>query len=164
MESGSNIGVKSVEFRKKRRGGALKDSNLEQTSKNSKILTKRALEKPLEKINFLDNNSDNILLNDSVVFPPPLKNLVNVFVRRFFALNISLDNVVRKSAQEKLVIVKKLFSKINGFEETFILSKFAEIIKVLFTSKSSLAQASKKAENVKILVNTDLKKSSRHSD
>ncbi|KAG9304766.1 hypothetical protein G9A89_003940 [Geosiphon pyriformis] len=106
MESGFNIVVKSVEFRKKRRGNALEDNinnnkiaamelgghlwssetgnttesdsvnmeeeclvketsfdyskdgalagkNLDQTPKDSKILTKRALGKPLRKINFL---------------------------------------------------------------------------------------------------------------
>ncbi|KAG9304461.1 hypothetical protein G9A89_020025 [Geosiphon pyriformis] len=42
--------------------------------------------------------------------------------------------------------------------------KFAEIIRVTFTSESSLAQASKKAEKVKILVNSDLRKLFEHSD
>ncbi|KAG9288689.1 hypothetical protein G9A89_004308 [Geosiphon pyriformis] len=43
-------------------------------------------------------------------------------------------------------------------------SKFAGIIRVTFTPKSSLAQASKKTADVKILMNTNLKKSAVHSD
>ncbi|KAG9285785.1 hypothetical protein G9A89_013210 [Geosiphon pyriformis] len=141
MELSFNIGVKSAEFRKKRRGGALEDNidsrkfaaakvsidieeeclveetsfnhgdgeafaeeDSEQIPKSSKILTKRALGKPLGKINFLGDDIDNILLDKLVVFPLPLKNLVNVSVRKSFTLDISLDNIVGKSAQEKLVV------------------------------------------------------------
>ncbi|KAG9287992.1 hypothetical protein G9A89_017587 [Geosiphon pyriformis] len=133
--------------------------------KSLRLVTKQALSKLLGKINFLDNNDDNnILLNSSVIFSLPLKNLVNVSVRKFFILDISLDNVVGKSAQEKLVVVRKLFSKINGFGGAFILLKFAGIIRTLFTSKLSLMQASKRAKDAKILVNTDLKKSTGCSD
>ncbi|KAG9302032.1 hypothetical protein G9A89_021076 [Geosiphon pyriformis] len=218
MEPSFNIGVKSAEFRKKRKGGVLENNignrkfaaakvsnscswdsetsdttesdsvdiekecliektsfdyedsrafaeeNSEQILKSLKILTKKALGKPLGKINFLDDDIDNIFLDKPVVFPPPQKNLVNVSVRKFFALDISLDNVVKNSVQEKLVVVKKLFSRINGFGRTSISSKFAGIIKATFTSESSLAQASKKTEEVKILVNSNLKKSSGHSD
>ncbi|KAG9294112.1 hypothetical protein G9A89_021471 [Geosiphon pyriformis] len=134
------------------------------TSKGPKIVTKQALGKPLGKINFLGSDDDDILLDGPVVFLLPLKNLVNISVRKSFALNISLDNVVGKFTQEKLVVVRKLFSKINGFGGASILSKFAGIIRVSFTSDLSLVQASKKAENVKILVNTDLKKSTGHSN
>ncbi|KAG9288121.1 hypothetical protein G9A89_017716 [Geosiphon pyriformis] len=218
MEFSFNIGVKSAESRKKRRGGALKDNignrkfvvakvlsshswslkasnttesdsvdmeekclieetsfdhgddrafareNSEQTPKSLKILTKRALGKPLGKINFLDDNINNILLDKSVVLFSPLKNLVNISVRKSFALDISLDNIVRKCAQEKLVVVRKLFSRINSFEGASTLSKFAGIVRAIFTSKSSLAQAFKKAEEAKILVNSDFRKLSRHSD
>ncbi|KAG9306261.1 hypothetical protein G9A89_016165 [Geosiphon pyriformis] len=118
---------------------------------SKKTITKRMLEKLLEKINFLDDNSDNILLDKLVVLPPPLKNLVNVSIKKSFALDISLDNVVEKSAQEKLVVASTP-------------SKFAGIIRVTFTSELSLVQTSKKTEEVKILVNTNLKKSSGHSN
>ncbi|KAG9286973.1 hypothetical protein G9A89_001211 [Geosiphon pyriformis] len=144
--------------------GAFAGENSEQTPKSSKILTKRVLEKPLRKINFLGDNIDNIFLDKSVVFSPLLKNLVNISVRKSFALDISLDNVVEKSALKKLVIVRKLFSRINGFERASTLSKFARIIRTIFTSESSLVQASKKAEEAKILVNSDFKKSSRCLD
>ncbi|KAG9286812.1 hypothetical protein G9A89_012362 [Geosiphon pyriformis] len=79
-------------------GKAFAGKNSEQTPKSLKILTKKALGKPLGKINFLGDNIDNILLDKSVVLSPPLKNLVNVSVRKSFALDISLDNIVEKSA------------------------------------------------------------------
>ncbi|KAG9300882.1 hypothetical protein G9A89_015338 [Geosiphon pyriformis] len=132
-------------------GGAFAEKDLEQIPKSSKILTKRVLGKPLGKINFLGDDIDDVLLDKPVVLSPPLKNLVNVSVRKSFTLDISLDNIVGKSAQEKLVVVRKLFSKINGFGGVSISSKFAEIIRATFTSKSSLVQASKKAEEIKIL-------------
>ncbi|KAG9306541.1 hypothetical protein G9A89_004738 [Geosiphon pyriformis] len=132
--------------------------DLEQTPKSSKIQTKRALGKPLEKIDFLDNDSDDIFLDKPVILSLYLKNLVNVSVRKSFALNISLDNVVGKFAQKKLMVIRKLFSKINGFGGAFIPSKFAKIIRATFTSELSLVQTFKKAGEVKILVNTDLKK------
>ncbi|KAG9292897.1 hypothetical protein G9A89_016259 [Geosiphon pyriformis] len=57
---------------------AFAGENSEQMSKSSKILIKRALRKLLEKINFLDNNGDNILLNTSLMLLPFLKALVNI--------------------------------------------------------------------------------------
>ncbi|KAG9287549.1 hypothetical protein G9A89_019610 [Geosiphon pyriformis] len=61
-------------------------------------------------------------------------------------------------------MVKKLFSKINDFGRAFTPSKFAGIIKMTFTSELSLAQASKKAKEVKILVNANFNRSIGHSD
>ncbi|KAG9306190.1 hypothetical protein G9A89_016094 [Geosiphon pyriformis] len=207
MEPSFNIGVKSAESRKKKRGGILEDNIgnrkfvaaklssghswgfktgnttesdsvdmeeeclVEETSfdhENGDAFTGKDLEqmskRPLKKIDFLGDNVDDILLDKPVVLFPSLKSLVNVSVRKFFVLNISLGNVVGKSAQEKLVVVRKLFSKINGFGGASTPSKFAGIVRVTFTSELNLVQASKKAEEVKILVNSDLKKSSRCSD
>ncbi|KAG9302918.1 hypothetical protein G9A89_022335 [Geosiphon pyriformis] len=79
-------------------GDIFAGEDLEQTPKSLKILTKRALGKPLGKIDFLGNDSDNILLDKSVVLPPPLRNLVNISVKKSFAIDIGLDNVVGKSA------------------------------------------------------------------
>ncbi|KAG9292761.1 hypothetical protein G9A89_001291 [Geosiphon pyriformis] len=139
------------------------DSN--QTPKGPRLITKQALNKPLGKINFLgNNNNDNILLDKPVVLLSPLKELVNVSARKSFALDIDLINVSRKSVQNKLAVIRKLFSKINGFGEASIPSKFSGIIWTMFTSKSSLMKATKLATNAKILVNTDLKKSFKHSD
>ncbi|KAG9287536.1 hypothetical protein G9A89_019597 [Geosiphon pyriformis] len=140
-----------------------KDSN--QMPKGPRLVTKQALSKPLGKINFLGNDDDdNIFLNESVVLPPPLKKLVDVPTRKFFALNIDLVNISGKSAQDKLAVVRKLFSKINGFGGAFTLSKFSGIIWMTFTSKSSLMKTTKLAADAKILVNTDLKKSTGRSD
>ncbi|KAG9286475.1 hypothetical protein G9A89_014641 [Geosiphon pyriformis] len=68
------------------------------------------------------------------------------------------------SSQKKLVIVRRLFSKVNGFGEVSTPSKFSGIICASFTSEASLAQTTEKARVVDILVNTDLKKSTIHLD
>ncbi|KAG9288393.1 hypothetical protein G9A89_021424 [Geosiphon pyriformis] len=125
--------------------GTLADGNLDQTPKGSWVKTKKTLGKPLGKINFLsDNKSDDILLDASLALPSSLKNLVNVFVRKFFVLDIDLNNVAEKSVQEKLGVVRKLFSKINGFGGVFTPSKFAGIIRATFTSESNWAVVLKK--------------------
>ncbi|KAG9291371.1 hypothetical protein G9A89_003475 [Geosiphon pyriformis] len=144
----------------------LEGKNINQIPKGLKMVTKQALGKPLGKINFLDNNDDNddVLSSGHLELPPPLKNLVNVPVQKSFALNIGLKKVTGKSSQEKLSAVRKLFSEINGFGGASTPSKFAGIIRVTFTSESSLAQASKKTGDAKILVNTNLKKPTGHSD
>ncbi|KAG9303332.1 hypothetical protein G9A89_013658 [Geosiphon pyriformis] len=79
-------------------------------------------------------------------------------------MNIKLDKMAGKSSQEKLVVIRKLFSKVNGFGKAFTSSKFSEIIHVFFTSESSLVQTTKKAKAANILVNTNLKKSTSHLD
>ncbi|KAG9290246.1 hypothetical protein G9A89_022222 [Geosiphon pyriformis] len=143
----------------------LKEKDINQTPKGPKVVTKQALGKSLGKINFLGNNDDdNVLLGGHLELPPPLKNLVNVSVRKSFALNIGLKKVIGKFSQEKLSAVRKLFSGINGFGRAFTSSKFAGIIRATFTSELNLVQASKKAGDAKILVNTDLKKPTDHSD
>ncbi|KAG9305244.1 hypothetical protein G9A89_001506 [Geosiphon pyriformis] len=107
--------------------GTIANGDHDQMPKEPGIRTKKALGKLLKKINFSSHGNDNDIF---------LNNLVNVFVRKLFALNISLNKMAGNSSQEKLMVVKKLFSK---------------IIKALFTSKLSLAQAFKKAEDAKIL-------------
>ncbi|KAG9291697.1 hypothetical protein G9A89_022116 [Geosiphon pyriformis] len=79
-------------------------------------------------------------------------------------INAQFEKLQNKIIQKKQVVVKKLFSKVNGFEKASTSSKFLEIIHASFTSKSSLVQATEKARAVNILVNTDLKKSPGHSD
>ncbi|KAG9299592.1 hypothetical protein G9A89_020763 [Geosiphon pyriformis] len=139
------------------------DSN--QMPKDPRLVTKQALNKPLGKINFLGNDDDDdIFLNKPVVLPLLLKKLVNMSARKSFALDIDLINISGKFAQDKLVVVRKLFSKINSFGRASTLSKFSGIIWVIFTSESSLMKATKLAANVKILVNTNLKKLTGHSD
>ncbi|KAG9291836.1 hypothetical protein G9A89_012121 [Geosiphon pyriformis] len=134
--------------------GVLTNGDYNSTSKGPSVITTKALGKPLDKIDFLgyDDNNNNVFLDTPLELLPSLKNLVSVSVRKSFALDIGLDKVVGKSSQDKLTVVRKLFSKVNG------------IICASFTSESSLAQATKKARVADILVNTDLKKSSGRSD
>ncbi|KAG9289066.1 hypothetical protein G9A89_004161 [Geosiphon pyriformis] len=127
----------------------LEERDINQTPKESKIVTKQALGKPLSKINFLDDDNDgDILSGGHLELLPPLRNLVNVLVHKSFALDIGLEKVTGKSSQEKLSAVRKLFLGINGFGGASTPSKFT----------------SKKAKNAKILVNTNLKKPTGHLD
>ncbi|KAG9284124.1 hypothetical protein G9A89_022898 [Geosiphon pyriformis] len=140
------------------KGSAFVVGNPNQTPTGSKIRTTKMLSKPLGKINFLLNDNDNDVLLDTLLeLPPSVKNLVNISVRKSFALNIGLDKITEKLSQKKLAVSMVL-------EEAFTPSRFAGIIKVTFTSELSLVQTSKKAEEAKILVNTDLKKSFGHSN
>ncbi|KAG9300595.1 hypothetical protein G9A89_005195 [Geosiphon pyriformis] len=120
--------------------GALAGRNHDQTPMSSKVKTKKTLGKLLGKINFSKKSDGDI--------------------KKLFALDIGLDKVAGNFSQEKLVVVRKLFSGINGFGGASIPSKFSVIIKAMFTSESSLMKATDKAVSVKILVNTNLKKSS----
>ncbi|KAG9298626.1 hypothetical protein G9A89_012694 [Geosiphon pyriformis] len=129
------------------------------------VTTRKALEKSLGKIDFLDdNNNDDVLLDALLVFSPPLKNLVNVSVRKLFALDLDLKAVEENLAQEKFKKIRSLFSGINGFGGASTPSKFSEIIRAIFTSESGLMKANEKATGVNILVNTDFKRSAGHSD
>ncbi|KAG9284338.1 hypothetical protein G9A89_023595 [Geosiphon pyriformis] len=124
--------------------GALAGGDYDQMPTSSKVKTKKALGKPLGKIDFSkDGSDDGILLDAPLELPLSVRNLVNVSVRKSFALDIGLDKVAGKSSQEKLVVVRKLAT---------------------FTSELSLMKATNKAANAKILVNADLKKASGRSD
>ncbi|KAG9288477.1 hypothetical protein G9A89_015683 [Geosiphon pyriformis] len=143
-------------------GGALAGKNPNQTPTGSKIKTIKVLDKPLGKINFSAGSFDNNILSDVPVdFLFPLKKVVNVSVHKSFALNIGLDKISRKNFHEKCLVIRKMFSGIYGFGRASTPSKFSEIIQTTFISESSLVQASKKAADAKILINTNLKKSSR---
>ncbi|KAG9305916.1 hypothetical protein G9A89_016569 [Geosiphon pyriformis] len=174
-EAGDTTESDSVDMKKKfliketsvdyRKGDVLKRKVCNQMPNGPRLVTKQALGKSLGKINFLGNDDDDdILLDKPVVLSPSLKKLVDVSARKFFALDIDLVNISRKSAQDKLAVIRKLFSKINGFGGASTPSKFSGIIQRTFTSESSLMKATKLAADVKILVNTDLKKSTGCSD
>ncbi|KAG9284330.1 hypothetical protein G9A89_007485 [Geosiphon pyriformis] len=120
---------------------------------------------PLGKINFLDgNDNDDVLLDAPLVLLPPLKNLVNVSVRKSFALDLDLKAVEGNSAQEKLKKIRSLFSGINGFGRASTPSKLLGIIRATFTSELGLMKATKKATGANIIVNTNLKRSAGRSD
>ncbi|KAG9296020.1 hypothetical protein G9A89_011872 [Geosiphon pyriformis] len=134
-------------------GGALAGRDYDQTPTSSKVKTKKVLGKPLEKIDFSKDGSDDGVLSDAPLeLPPSMKNLVNVPIRKSFALNIGLDKVAGKSSQEKLVVVRKLFSGINGFGGASTSSKFSMIIRAMFTSESSLMKATDKAANWAVVI------------
>ncbi|KAG9286349.1 hypothetical protein G9A89_014515 [Geosiphon pyriformis] len=74
-------------------------TDFNQTPKGLRLVTKKALDILLRKINFLDDVDNNdIFLDVFVVLFSLLKNLVNVSVRKLFALDIGLDKVVKKSS------------------------------------------------------------------
>ncbi|KAG9295124.1 hypothetical protein G9A89_006105 [Geosiphon pyriformis] len=159
--SGSNNSFRSVLPRKKRKGGVLENSSGGESvgskiqnshlwgSKTGDTTESNSIdmeEKCLVKETSFDYDKGSVLAKED-------SNQTSTGLK-----------VKTKKTLGKPLVVRKLFSKINGFGETSTLSKFAGIIRVLSTSKSSLAQASKKAEKAKILVNTNFKKSSKHSD
>ncbi|KAG9296330.1 hypothetical protein G9A89_014922 [Geosiphon pyriformis] len=142
------------------KNGNITDKNHVQTPKKPGVKTMKALDKPLEKINFLgQDENDDAFLDVSLVFLPPLKNLVTVSVQKSFAMDIGLNKVAGKSSQKKLAVVRKLFSKVNSFEGASTSSKFSGIICASFTFEASLAQITEKARAADILVNINLKKS-----
>ncbi|KAG9306308.1 hypothetical protein G9A89_018191 [Geosiphon pyriformis] len=75
-----------------------------------------------------------------------------------FTLNIELSAVPGKSVGDKLISIKKIFYRIDGFGGASTSSKFPEIIKSSFTSESSLNKAKKLTMCKKIMVNDDLRK------
>ncbi|KAG9295343.1 hypothetical protein G9A89_013372 [Geosiphon pyriformis] len=115
-----------------REGDVLTGGNLEQTLKNSKILTKRALSKPLRKIDFLGNDGDNILLDKSVVLLPPFEKLSQCFCQKIFRSGHRFGQYCWEICSGKAYGNQK-------------------IIKVTFTSELSLMQALKKIKEAKIL-------------
>ncbi|KAG9296989.1 hypothetical protein G9A89_008575 [Geosiphon pyriformis] len=79
---------------------------------NTKIMPKRTLGKPLGTINFSMENDDNNNILDKLLSLPPsffLKNMVQVSIRKSFALDIDLTMVAGKFSQEKLAYVRKIF-------------------------------------------------------
>ncbi|KAG9297788.1 hypothetical protein G9A89_011303 [Geosiphon pyriformis] len=134
------------------KSGILIDKDPNQMPKRPGIKTKKALGKPLGKIDFTSyGDIDDVLSDGLLELPPPLKNLVNVSVWKSFVLDIGLDKVAGKFSQDKLSMVRKLFSEINGFGRVFTPLKFSEIIRIMFTSELDLIKATEKTTNMKII-------------
>ncbi|KAG9294214.1 hypothetical protein G9A89_021573 [Geosiphon pyriformis] len=132
------------------KGSALAGGDHNQTPMGSKVKTKKALGKPLGNIDFSpSSDNDDVLLDVSLVLPPPAKNLVNVSI---LGWTWWLGNLLMKSFWWSEICFQR--SMVLGEASTF--SKFAEIV--------NLMKATKLAIDTKILVNTNLKKSSGHSD
>ncbi|KAG9295800.1 hypothetical protein G9A89_009029 [Geosiphon pyriformis] len=83
---------------------------------------------------------------------------------KLFALDVELSNVPGKTNSDKLISIKKIFYRIDGFGEASTLSKFLGIIWSTFTNGSSLNKAREMAINEKIIVNDDFKKINNHLD
>ncbi|KAG9292362.1 hypothetical protein G9A89_015232 [Geosiphon pyriformis] len=110
--------------------GAFAGGDPDQTPKSLCVKTKKVLGKSLGVIDYGTVNVDNDVLDGSSLLPPPLpiKPSVQVPIRKSFALNIDLMAVARKSSQEKLNFVRKIFSDVNGFGGASAPSKFGGII------------------------------------
>ncbi|KAG9289724.1 hypothetical protein G9A89_014459 [Geosiphon pyriformis] len=95
--------------------GVLIDGNHNSMPKGPSIVTTKALGKLLDKIDFSGhNNNDNVLLDTPLELPPSLKNLVPVFVRRFFALDIGLDKVATEKTKVADILVNTNLKKSSG--------------------------------------------------
>ncbi|KAG9305286.1 hypothetical protein G9A89_007781 [Geosiphon pyriformis] len=109
-------------------------------------------------------------LTPSVLLESPLCSVTSVKERlcfeptKFFALNIGLLAIPRNTLCDKLKDVRKLFYKVDGFGGALTPSKFPGIVRMFFTSVSSLALAKQLAVSENLVVNTDLKKISIRLD
>ncbi|KAG9304894.1 hypothetical protein G9A89_010756 [Geosiphon pyriformis] len=83
---------------------------------------------------------------------------------KFFALNVEHSAVSGKSISKKLIFLKKIFYQVDGFRSALTLSKFPGVIRLIFTSESSLNKTKLMAINKKVVVNTDLRKVNSHTD
>ncbi|KAG9286735.1 hypothetical protein G9A89_012285 [Geosiphon pyriformis] len=129
---------------------------------SKRIVIKYTLGKLLGTINFsMENNDDDDILNGSLSLPPLLflKHMMQVSVRKSFALDIDLGVVAGKLSQEKLAYVRKIFSGVNGFGGASTPLKFGGIIWTSFTSEKTIMAAAKLANDYGVVVNTNLKHS-----
>ncbi|KAG9296529.1 hypothetical protein G9A89_015121 [Geosiphon pyriformis] len=119
----------------------------------------KTLNKPLGIINYAAGSGDDDVLNESALFPPPLpiKPSVQISVHKSFALDIDLISIAGKSSQEKLGLIRKVFSDVNGFGGASTSSKFGGIIHATFTSEKAMMATANLANDHGIVVNTDLK-------
>ncbi|KAG9285977.1 hypothetical protein G9A89_022653 [Geosiphon pyriformis] len=83
---------------------------------------------------------------------------------KFFALDIELLAISEKSVSDKLISIKKIFYRVDGFGGGSASSKFPEIIRSLFTLELSLNKTKEMAICEKILVNDNLRKANSQSD
>ncbi|KAG9298914.1 hypothetical protein G9A89_015936 [Geosiphon pyriformis] len=90
--------------------------------------------------------------------------IVEVSVKKSFALDIDLLAVEGKSAMAKTQVIRKLFSGINGFGGATTPSKFEGIIRSTFMSEENMEKAALLAKEKGIIINSDLKKQEVHSD
>ncbi|KAG9298528.1 hypothetical protein G9A89_018887 [Geosiphon pyriformis] len=115
-----------------------------------------------DKITLLPHLS--ISLKKKWIDPKIIKTLMEVSIKKLFTLDINLSAVEGKSATAKTQLIRKIFSKINGFGGATTLSKFEGIIYSTFTSEASIKVATSLAREKGINVNSDLKRQGMKSD
>ncbi|KAG9295021.1 hypothetical protein G9A89_017815 [Geosiphon pyriformis] len=81
---------------------------------------------------------------------------------KLFALDVNLSAVPGRTNSDKLILIKKIFYKIDGFMGASTSSKFPGVICSTFTSESSLIKARELAVCKNIVVNSNLKKANIH--
>ncbi|KAG9289872.1 hypothetical protein G9A89_015452 [Geosiphon pyriformis] len=168
-ETGDTIESKSVDMEEEclveetsfnySKNGALANGDPNQTPKNSKIKTKKALDKSLRIINYVTGSENNDVLNEFALLPPLLliKSSVQISVCKSFALDIDFVSITVNSSWEKLGFIRKIFSGVNSFERVSTPSKFGRIICVTFTSEKVMINAANLANDCGVVVNTNLK-------
>ncbi|KAG9299729.1 hypothetical protein G9A89_013089 [Geosiphon pyriformis] len=105
-----------------------------------------------------------VFLDKIWIDPKIIKTPVKMAVKKSFALDINFSAVEGKLATAKTQVIRKLFSKINGFGGATTPSKFEEIIRSMFTSEESMRKAVLLAEKEGIIVNNDVRKQELHSN
>ncbi|KAG9292799.1 hypothetical protein G9A89_006360 [Geosiphon pyriformis] len=157
------------------------DSNTSKTDDMVDDMTPRKMQtriyvlEPLLKTpsfkNLSDNNTELVLSKFKFVGSNQLP-LAKLYVPdrhsfepvKLFALDMELAAVPEKTNGNKLILIKKIFYRIDGFGEVSTLLKFPKIIKALFISEFSMNKAKELAICKKIIVNDDLRKINSHSN
>ncbi|KAG9291986.1 hypothetical protein G9A89_017885 [Geosiphon pyriformis] len=91
-----------------------------------------------------------------------VEDIWNFDSKKFFALDVEFSAVSDKISGNKLLHLKKIFYRIDGFGGASTPSKFSGIIKLSFTLESSLNKAKDLAVSKKILVNSEIRKINNH--
>ncbi|KAG9287077.1 hypothetical protein G9A89_023042 [Geosiphon pyriformis] len=152
-------------------GKVISDSQM--NTPNAKYFnTGAAISSPLGSINYDMDNEEEVSLPPHLSFslekvwvdPKIVKIQVEVAVKKFFALDINLLAMEGKSAMAKTQVVRKLFSRINGFGGATTPSKFEGIIRSTFISSENMEKTILLAKENNIMVNSNLKRQGVHSD
>ncbi|KAG9301922.1 hypothetical protein G9A89_020966 [Geosiphon pyriformis] len=105
------------------------------TPKTKKATSNLVCGSPLGSINY-EIDKDNVPLPSSLkislekkwVDSKIVKSQIEVSVRKFFALDINLSAIEKKSVMAKTQYIRKIFSSVNGFGGATTPLKFEEII------------------------------------
>ncbi|KAG9298418.1 hypothetical protein G9A89_008682 [Geosiphon pyriformis] len=110
-------------------------SSAANTPKAKRVDTGAVFGSPLKSPNFAMDNVEVVLpfrvpisLDRKWMDPKIIKVLVEVSVKKSFALNINLLAVEGKLAMAKTQVIRKIFSSVNSFGGATTPSKFEEII------------------------------------